>query len=264
MRTPRMPRAPAGVSEVPVRRVRTIEPSYDRLDLLYKNLVGLHSQFDLGPSGDLYKHDESSFKDLTDLRITRQKMIAVFMDILLLQDSDEHIFLQEEDVFISRHSDLRFVSGSRFAFSASLTGGVWLPQASERESESIRYIVESLDLKDDFKGSWLSRAGSSAFWTDVVQSRERDAKKRLSTFFTLLDSWQLLKQLKALDRVQKVEYLEFCWRLEALSERVSEDLTLNRKTLINCELFLKQTPESVREAILSTSCIYNKFVFVKD
>lgn len=258
MRTPRMSRSPQyGPTPRHLNAGATSRSSHH----LYQDLVWWHAEFEGGNFKEAFKQDISVHETLVELQNSRQKMIALFMDILLQQVDVEPLFFDRDDIFISIRSELRFVPKSLFHV---FTGHLYLPSLSGRESLSVQYVLESLELKEDFKGSWLSRAGNSVFWTDVVQQRERDAKKRLSSFFKILDSWQLLKQLKHLDQVQRILFLVFCWRLELCSERVYENIEAGQKTLVDCELFSQSMPPNVRDAILSTPCIYNKFIFIKD
>lgn len=257
MRTPRMPRGPrqGNMPRSPFERSESRASHH-----LYQDLVRWHGEFGQGNLKEAFKQDISVHETLVELQVSRQKMIALFMDIMLQQVDGEPLFFDRDDLFISIRSDLRFVSRSLFRTVVN-----YLPGISRRESQGIVYILDSLELKEDYKNSWLSKACNSEFWNGVVVDREKDAKKRLSSFFKFLDSWQLIKQLKPLDRVQRISFLEFCWRLESYYERVVEEtLDLDKKALIDSGLFSRDMSPTVREAVLSTPCIYARFTFIKD
>lgn len=134
-----------------------------------------------------------------------------------------------------------------------------LKPLTSRDENAARIIVESLELKNDYKKSWLSKVGSP-FWEEVVKNREINAKRKLSSYFDAISSYQLTSALKTLEQAEQRELIQFCFRLEDLYQTLKQMNHDYWKIPVNFDLRRDLSP-SVSASVQGIESVRSKFIF---
>lgn len=227
---------------------------------LYLELINQHDSLrqEIRVAYTRYKDTELR-GDIVGLKRARQKMVSLFMDALLLDPSeDSPVFVDTASLKVSTYSEIFYLRRSLLAFHTALFPEKLKPLTS-RDENAARIIVESLELKNDFKKSWLSKVGSP-FWEEVVKNREIDAKRKLSSYFDAISPYQLTSALKTLDQAKQRELIEFCFRLEDLYQSLKQMNHDHWKIPVNFDIQHDLSP-SVSASAQGIESVRSKFIF---
>lgn len=227
---------------------------------LYLELINQHDSLrqEIRDAHTRYKDTELR-GDIVGLKRSKQKMVSLFMDALLLDPSeDTPVFADTASLKVSTHSEIFYLRRSLLAFPVAIFPEKLKPLTS-RDENAARIIVESLELKNDYKKSWLSKVGGP-FWEEVVKNREIDAKRKLSSYFDAISSYQLTSALKTLEQVEQRELIQFCFRLEDLYQTLKQMNHDYWKIPVNFDIRHDLSP-SVSASVQGIESVRSKFIF---
>lgn len=227
---------------------------------LYFRLVEAHIDLSKVPKSEeaLRPVDSDLWLEARMLRMKRQQLIAIFMDIMI--DNWRHLALFADNgsfFFVSKHSTKTFIDlpmNEQFFRSVA-----FLPNLGKREEEAIDKVIEGMGLKEDFKGSWLSRV-NGAFWADVVNVRSYDASNTLKVLFNRLHASEIVGVLNSITSTElKKEFLVLCLKLENINAVAWDLLVHDRKIPVRGSPYINKRTRPLVERVPS---IKNKFCFI--
>lgn len=227
---------------------------------LYFRLVEAHIDLSKVPKSEeaLRPVDSDLWLEARMLRMKRQQLIAIFMDIMI--DNWRHLALSNDDgrfFFVSRHSSKTFIDlplNEQFFRSVAFP-----PNLEKREEEAIDKVIEGMELKEDFEGSWLSQV-SGSFWTDVVNARSYDASNTLKGLFNRLHASEIAGVLNSISSTElKREFLVLCLKLENINTVAWDLLGNDRKIPVSGVTCINKRTRPLVERVPS---IKNKFCFI--